>query len=237
MSNYRFDTAAPPRRLAAAATTVTQQVYESLREEILAGHLPPGTRLVRRALASRLGVSPIPVTEALYRLELEGLVESRPLVGCRVRPLTLDDVRNDEVLREAIECQSARLCAEHASAASLKKLAALAKKVDRFMATGDPASKLGMQAHLAFHLAIARAAGFAALGEELQRVWFRRLMRLNWVKATHYKRVPRDWHQQLVRAIASRDPERAEMQMRRHVSYGREDDRAALEYLWKEQPS
>jgi DNA-binding GntR family transcriptional regulator len=234
MSNLRFPPPASPSDTSSPAT-LTRRVYEMLREEILSGQLTPGQRLVRRAIAQRLGVSPIPVTEALLRLEVEGLVESRPLCGCRVRPLELEDVQNEAMLREAIECQAARLCAERVAGADLTRLAAEAKRLDRMVAGRDPHSRLGRQAHLEFHVNIARAGGFPRLAEELQRVWFRRLMWMNWVKATHYQPVPRAWHQQLVEALATRDADRAEAQMRAHVRYGREDDRAALEYLFQEQ--
>lgn len=230
MSNLRFRPSTDARGDASPAT-LTGRVYELVREEILTGQLAPGHRLVRRAIAARLGVSPIPVTEALLRLEVEGLVASRPLCGCRVRPLELEDVQNEAMLREAIECQAARLCADNATPSDQSRLAAEAKRLDRMIAGGDPHSRLGRQAHLEFHVSIARAGGFPRLAEELQRVWFRRLMWMNWVKATHYKPVPPAWHQQLVEALATRDADRAEANMREHVRYGREDDRAALEYL------
>jgi len=241
MSNYRYPAASGVA--AAPPDTLAQQVYATLREEILTGVLPPGRRLVRRDLSKRLGVSPVPVTEALLRLEVEGLVQNRPLYGCRVRPLTLEDVQNDAVLREAIECQAARLCAEHARAAELARLASRARRLDRMMRDGAPESRLGRASHQEFHLAIARATGFQRLTEELQRVWYRRLMWMTWIKATHYRRVPRDWHEQLVQAIAGRNPDAAEAAMRHHVRYGHEDDYAALQYLlehtakqWEEQP-
>ena len=236
MANYRFTSqpASPPRRREKTAT-LNERVYDAIRDQIITGRLQPGTRLVRRQLGKRLGVSPMPITEALLRLEHDGLVESRPLFGSRVRPLTVADVCNDQVLREAIECQAARLCAEHASDADLASWMAEAKRIDRLMQQGDPQSTLGMRSHFDFHLGLAACGGFASLTEELQRVWFRRLMRLNWVKATHCRAVPKDWHQQLVTAIASHDPDRAEAKMREHVRYGHEDDCAALEYVLAEQ--
>lgn len=229
--NYRFPTDDRGSNAPLTAATLSQQVYQALRDEILSGALKPGRRLVRRELGKRLGVSPVPVAEALLRLETEGLVQSRPLYGCRVRPLTLKDVQNDAVLREAIECQAARLCTEQATAAALSRLAAQARRLDRLMADGEPDSQAGRMAHQDFHLAIARATSYERLAEELERVWFRRLMWMNWIKATHYKRVPRDWHQQLVRVFAKRDPDQAEARMRAHVRYGNEDDQKALQYL------
>lgn len=230
MPNYRYPTK-DSSTVPVNATTLSQQVYGTLREEILSGAMKPGCRLVRRELARRLGVSPVPVAEALLRLEIEGLVQSRPLYGCRVRPLTLKDVQDDAVLREAIECQAARLCTEHATDARLARLAAQARRLDGLMADGQPRSGAGRLAHQRFHLAIAKATSHERLAEELERVWYRRLMWMNWIKATRYRRVPSDWHQQLVQAFASRDSDRAEARMREHVRYGNEDDQRALRYL------
>lgn len=238
MANYRFGAGRRSSQDAAAGTTtLTERVYDALRDEIVTGAMSPGTRLVRRALGKRLGVSAMPVTEALLRLEMDGLVESQPLYGSRVRPLTIADVRNDQVLREAIECQAARVCAENASDADLSKLMARARAVDRMMAQVDPHSKLGTRTHLEFHTTVAYCGGFPGLVEELERVWFRRLMRLNWVKATQYKPVPGNWHETLVEAISSRDPETAEQKMRAHVRYGNEDDRRAIQYIVQESES
>ena len=186
MANYRFSESEASDK----TDTLTQRVYESLRTEIVAGQFAPGDRLVRRALSKRLGVSPMPITEALYMLELDGLVESRPLYGCRVRPLTIDDLHNDQVLREALECQAARLVAEHASDDELRRLAIDARQLDRLMSGGDPDSRLGMELHLEFHVKIAQLSGYTRLAEELRRVWSRLLMRVNWIKATRYKLVP-----------------------------------------------
>jgi DNA-binding GntR family transcriptional regulator len=228
MANYRFSEPEASDK----TDTLTQRVYESLRADIVAGQFAPGDRLVRRTLSKRLGVSPMPITEALYLLELDGLVESRPLYGCRVRPLTIDDLHNDQVLREALECQAARMVAEQASDDELRRLAMEARQLDRLMSGGDPDSRLGMELHLEFHVKIAQLSSSSRLAEELRRVWSRLLMRVNWIKATRYKLVPEDWHQQLVQVLQNRDPAQAEDKMREHVQFGNEDDHAALkEYL------
>lgn len=227
MANYTFTDERPTD---APADTLTQRVYETLRDEIIEGQLEPGVRLVRKKLAERLGVSPMPVTEALYMLEVDGLVESRPLYGCRIRPLTLADLENGLVLREAIECQAARICAERASEADLARLDKLARQLDGAVANADPHSKLGMRLHLDFHLGIAAAGGYHSLGDELQRVWFRRYMYLNWISATVVAPVPANWHQQLMQGIRSRDEERADQAMRNHVRHGQERSQQALEY-------
>ena len=226
MANYRFDSSAkqPPN----GGDTLTTRVYTSLRDEIIAGQIKPGERMVRRRISSRLGVSHLPVTEALLKLEVDGLVESKPLLGCRVRPLTIDDVRNDEVLREAIECQAARLCAQNADDEMFANLMRHAKQLDRVSTDADHRSKLGIELHKEFHMMVAQMGGFPVLADELSRVWFRRLIRLNWIKSTRFNPVPADWHEQLVKVLMTKDPDLAEKKMREHVQFGHENDHEAL---------
>jgi DNA-binding GntR family transcriptional regulator len=63
-----------------------QRVYDELRERILSGSCRPGYRLVIDTLAAELGVSTLPVREAIRRLEAEGLVVYRPNAGAHVAP-------------------------------------------------------------------------------------------------------------------------------------------------------
>ena len=87
--------------------SLADQAYAAIRENILRGHLRPGTPLSRRRLAEELGMSIVPIAEALRRLEDDRLVESRARAGTRVRIHTDDDVRELYELREALESQSA----------------------------------------------------------------------------------------------------------------------------------
>lgn len=206
--------------------TLTHRVYRVLRGEILQGVRPPGSRLVRRTLGKQLGVSPNPVAEALWRLEQDGLVESQPMYGARVKPLTVENVRNDHILREAIECQAARLCAESANGGQLQELRAKAVILDEMLAQ-SPRPKEADDRHLDFHVAVARVAGAQALVDLLGKVWFRRLNTLNTANVS-IKPVPADWHGQLVDALATHDPERAEAVMRHHVRYGVPEQLQAL---------
>src|SRR2546428_9132914 len=100
----------------AAGVSLAGQAYTAVREEILRGQLRPGTALSRRRLARDLGMSVVPVAEALRRLEDDGLVESRPRAGTRVRVPSEKDIRELYELREALESQSARLFAARATA-------------------------------------------------------------------------------------------------------------------------
>ncbi|MFC8244791.1 GntR family transcriptional regulator [Streptomyces chartreusis] len=81
----------------------SQHIAGILRDEILAGDLPPGTWLRQDELAARLGASRIPVREALRMLESEGLTESFPNRGSRVPVLSLEDVNTYYRMRERLE--------------------------------------------------------------------------------------------------------------------------------------
>jgi DNA-binding GntR family transcriptional regulator len=231
MANY---SASRQPKTADAANTLSRRVYQVLRDDILAGRLKPGARLVRKALAERLGVSTIPVIEALYMLEIDGYVENRALSGCRVRTMTLEEIDDDLMLREALECQAARLCAQKAAPEAVERLMKRAAQVDRFIRADTPDPSLGNQLHLEFHLELGQASGHAVFADQLKRVWFQRYMSLNSLKAIRFLPIPDGWHQILVRRIAKGDPEEAERAMREHVQYGRKDDRAALEVYLNE---
>lgn len=102
-------------------------VYASLRHEILSCHLPPGSELHENILAERLSVSKSPVREALLRLERDRLVEVISRQGYRVMPISIADARNMYSFRAVLETASAIEAARRASDEQLKAL-------DRFRA-------------------------------------------------------------------------------------------------------
>lgn len=82
---------------------VSEQIAQELRSAIQSGRLKPGERLVERTLASSLGVSHIPIREALGRLADEGLVERTPRRGARVATLSEQGLRETSSLRIVLE--------------------------------------------------------------------------------------------------------------------------------------
>jgi len=214
-----------------AAGTMVQRVAGILKDDILAGRIRPGERLVRQRLASRFGVSTIPVIEALYVLEVEGYVENRPLSGCRVKKLTVADIDDMLQMREALECQTARLCARLGKPEDFAKLQRKAIQVDRFMQADSPDPTLASQLHWELHTDLARLSGVKVFAEALEKVWFRRYMNLTSLQSVHFETVPADWHQQLIAEIAAGDPDNAERKMRRHVEYGKKNSEDVLKLM------
>jgi DNA-binding GntR family transcriptional regulator len=217
--------------------TLSRRVYSVLRENIIDGQLKPGERLVRKEIAKRLGVSTIPVIEALYMLEIEGYVENRPLAGCRVRSLTIEDINDDLMLREALECQVARLCALNMNVNEGESLMKLARQVDRFTRADTTDPSLGNQMHFEFHLELGRLSGCDIFVKMLKKVWFQQYMKFNSLKSIKILDIPKEWHQLLVRQILTGDPDTAERAMRKHVQFGSQFDLNALEAYLKDEGS
>jgi DNA-binding GntR family transcriptional regulator len=97
--------------------TLSEKAYGFIRQKLALGDLPPGKRLVNRTLASEIGVSVIPVREAIQRLASEGFVDHVPGSGAFVRTTDPHDLDNLYVLRDALEScaagEAARYITEH----------------------------------------------------------------------------------------------------------------------------
>lgn len=137
--------------------TLAARVQEQLREGILAGRWPEGTRLRQDALARTLGVSRIPLREAMAQLEAEGLIVTVPRRGAEVAVLRAADVLELSELRSAIE---PLLIARSIPALTQAQLAAAgraAEAFDRALRSGDRAA--WGRCNWAFHAALYAAAG------------------------------------------------------------------------------
>src|SRR5215467_12805101 len=113
-----------------AQPSLAERAYHLILDQMLRGSLPVGSVLSRRKLAEQFQMSLVPVAEALQRLEIEGLLESRPRAGTRVKVPNSDEIRERFELRQALECQSARLCAERSTFQERLELRRLAANVD-----------------------------------------------------------------------------------------------------------
>src|SRR5688500_14317069 len=111
-------------------SSLSSRVYEEILTRILSGGLPPGAECNRRQIAAEMRVSVAPVLQAMLQLEADGLVETLPRKGTRVRVLTLEDLQGQLVLREALECQGARLYCGAPVRRHAQRLTRLAETID-----------------------------------------------------------------------------------------------------------
>lgn len=205
------------------------QAYEAILADITEGTLRPGARLNRKELSERLGMSTIPVLEALRLLEKDGLVECPPKWPARVRIQDAEFIREDYVLREALESQAARLAAENATDEQLGELVEIGRRVDESLWKGDLEDADDWRSHVDFHMMIARLSGCQALARQLEMVNLRLIMRRNWKATPPSFVVERDYHTEFAEAIATRDIEVADRATRAHVRVVMEADAAELE--------
>lgn len=208
-----------------AKETLAENVYNGLRDKILSGEYPLTAPLSRRAIAREFGISLLPVAEALQRLESEGLVESRPRSGTRVRVPSPKEVRGHYIVREALESQAARLFSEKATTRERQALLKLARQLDAFYAA-PAVARLDRRhqlfeihkLHLEFHMRVAEAAGCRELMQALER---NHVLIFNWLfnSAAHFDTLPPLWHQKLMIALNSGNPDKADRAMRRHTRF------------------
>jgi DNA-binding GntR family transcriptional regulator len=203
------------------------RAYRAILEQILRGQLPLGAPVSRRQVARELGMSVLPVSEALQRLEEEGLVESRPQVGTRVRVPTEIDLRDRFIVREALESQSARLFTERASVSERRELQKAAQGLDDLFYEHDRGNSDAQftyalhRDHLAFHMRVAEGSGSPALCRLITK---NDVLVLNWLFDLVGEQPPHPtrFHRDLAEALAGTDIEAAEQAMRTHVRYGLE---------------
>ncbi len=197
--------------------TAAQHAYIVMRDSILDNSLAAGVRLTVRAMAELTGVSVIPVIQALHRLEEEGLIETFPRWGSRVITLDNETIRDRYLLREAVECQVARILATSHSVFQADELTRMAVRLDELVAAGSLEEEFLDKDH-EIHSKMAEYTGSKSLLRSLARINLFRLMQ----KTREHiilRRVglPADLHGRLVRAILSGDPDTAEKAMREHI--------------------
>jgi DNA-binding GntR family transcriptional regulator len=197
--------------------SVVDHVYEALRERILAGEIPRGTRLRQVALAEELGVSRTPLREALRRLSAEGLVEFSPNLGATVSQLDLGDMRHAWVARIALEPGAARLAAE---AADPPAIARMWRAVEQQRTAGDDQTA-GFAANREFHLALVAASGNPHLIRFAEMLWVPRIgapiYRAQAADAPATMAVWADEHDRITDAVAAGDASLVEHLTRTHI--------------------
>ncbi len=204
--------------------SLAQLAYERIRERILKGEYPPGSALSRRKLAEELGMSLLPISEALQRLDSAGLIETRPRAGTRVRIPPKKEVLERYMLREALESQAARLFAANATPKEREDLLKAGEQLDKLYAIcdegdADPEFLYSVRLkHVRFHIRIAEGGRCTLLQSAIER---EQDMLYNWLsdRVAQLRPLPAGYHSTLAVAVASDDIMRADGAARDHIRY------------------
>jgi DNA-binding GntR family transcriptional regulator len=195
--------------------TLAEKAYETLHQAITTGKLRPGARLPIEELAEHLEMSPMPIREAVRRLDAVGLVDNVPHRGARVTQLSVTDLAEVSEVRLAVETTAIRRAAERftddRAAYARECLLALEE-------TMDDSSAATSEAHARFHFALYDAA---------ESLWLVRVIRPLWEVSERYAL---EWpqvrqlstraaeHRRILAACEARHPDRAATSLRDHLA-------------------
>jgi len=211
-----------------------------LREMILAGELPGGSRIAELAIVEVLGVSRTPIRAALMRLEQEGLLQALPNGGYAVKTFSERDVSEAIELRGTIEGLSVRLAAERGTAPSLLGDArACLEHIDELLAQpvlDDEGFSRYVALNERFHALLSEMSGSTVIGRELERVASLPfasasgfvVAQVDSPRARDMLVVAQHQHRQVLEAIAQREGARAEALMREHSRIARQNMHEAV---------
>jgi len=191
------------------------RVADELRQAILRGAHPPGTRLRQQELAAQYGASRVPVREALRILESEGLVAMVANTGAWIAQLSLDECVELYQVRERIEPLLLRYSLPQLTSEQITRLAELAEQM---RLAGDVEEFLALDRE--FHLGSYAGASTTFLTATVERLWnttqhyrraFTRLL------DGESNRILHDEHHMLVAAIRDSDSDEAERVLFGHI--------------------
>ena len=193
------------------------EAYVIIRERILRGEVAIGQVISRRKIAAELGMSFLPVSEAFLRLEFEGLLESRPRAGTRVRIPSREDVRGHYMVREALEAEAARLFTDTATAEERSELLKLAVRVDAMSIQYETDRFHYLNLHSKLHRRIAECTRCPALCEAIEKT---RALSSTWlcVARSFSNGTPPSRHVELMEVLVRGNREAAAAAMREHVT-------------------
>lgn len=190
--------------------------YEALRDAIFDGRLPSGERIVESEIARQMAISRGPIREAIRKLEQDGWVEHHPRRGVVVVKLSREEVLDAYRLRAHLEVYAMRLAVSRASDEDFDALTNLIERM-RECAAGDDLRML-ISADVEFHRSICRLSG----SKPLLRLWDSLNPHcwtlLTSLKVTAYSLSDiAERHYAVLDALRSRDPDRAEEDIRHHI--------------------
>jgi DNA-binding GntR family transcriptional regulator len=205
---------ASPNTLGARHSPLNKLVADRIRERILAGEFQPGERLAEERLSEELGVSRMPVREALRALASEGIVTLEPRRGASVTVYTEEQIQELVEVRATLESLNAKLAAKRHDPKQIAELERILAAGSRITEKTDPA--VIQENNNQFHGALERIAANSVLMNIVRSL--RDRTALIFAKQSR-TRVRQNWqeHAGIVRAVIAGDSELAALLAARHV--------------------
>ncbi len=187
---------------------LSEVVYDQLRQDILAGNIMPGTRMMEVELSIKMGVSRTPIREAIKKLEKEGLVVVEPRRGAYTSQVSRADMIGILEVRQHMDRLAASYAATRGNQADFQRIEACAKAYEIAIKEGD--SREIIKCDERFHEAIAEASHnttLLTLVTELQEMVVR--FRYIYYGDPHIVQSMIDEHEEILDAIKTGNAEKA----------------------------
>ncbi|RRO14776.1 GntR family transcriptional regulator [Saccharopolyspora rhizosphaerae] len=149
--------------------TTQEYVLDELRRSIVSGELQPGQPIRQDSIAAGMGVSRVPLREALKTLEAEGQVVYQPHRGYSVAELSLADLLEVYRMRELLESEAATVAADRLTDADLARITDAGQDVEVAAEDGDLVAMIA--ANRRFHFALLEPAGMPRLLRVVRTLW------------------------------------------------------------------
>lgn len=207
-----------------------QVAYDRIFEKIMNGEFEPGTRLVNRTISKDIGVSTIPVREAIHRLTSEGLVDHIPNAGAYVRELSRDELNQLYDFRNYLELYMVERAVNYVDAYQLMRMREVCNKWQALIEACEAedsliegeAYQIWSSLDIEFHQVLSESCGNVWLKQSVNQM--RLLMRVFYTKAPSLSaadaRLTLDFHAGIVDGLEKKDAEFARRHMEEHNNVG-----------------
>jgi DNA-binding GntR family transcriptional regulator len=195
-----------------------------LEELIVTGALKPGEKLIEQTLSVRFGISRGPLREAIRTLEARRLVQRRPFAGVRVIDLSVDEIEQLLITREALEGMACRQAAENMTLRETEQLRASLDALGNLVRSEGVEAAFRKGREFDLHLQIARGSRNPFLTDMICRDLYPLLglfrYRSAQMRGGDFAGSAQE-HSDIVSAIERRKPDEAEQRMRKHIAQSR----------------
>ncbi len=203
------------------STSVPKAIQKEIEKMILSGAFEAGQKLGEVDIATRLGVSRGPVREAFRGLEEAGLIRVSKNRGVFVREISIQEAMELYEVRAGLDACAAQILAPRIEEAQLRELDSLVDRMDALLLRNEMSEYF--VGNIKFHDRIVEMAGNSKLLEIYRRLINEtHLMRRRSIAEGQGRLASSQEHRQIVRALATRDPDMAVRALRNHVVSGRD---------------
>lgn len=194
---------------------LTQQAYGYLIEQLISHDLQPGNLIEPREIANALGISMSPVTRALHQLGHEGFVKIIPRKGSFVENSNPKSIFEQMMMREALECQAARIYCGKPVQENMDKLLELAKVIEDTPASFHEHWEVEIEYH-SFLVGLSDCSNLIRLFDSSMRLGFFLRLNLFFRETAHPES-----HVDLAKSLTTTDADKAEQIIRHHLRSGK----------------